>query len=142
MRRNIVRLIVVAVIGGLVYLLSLLGLGWGGGGGGGGRTNGGASSTRPAATQTADATTRPASTQPPQPKVPRPLEIVIEDRSYLVQGKPVSLEELERMLRQIPEGSGPAVMVNRLPSSRAQTESILRLKLEDLKLTSSWSPPL
>ena len=72
----------------------------------------------------------------------RPLEIVIEDRAYLVAGKAVSLEEIEQMLGRIPDGPGPAVMVNRRPSSRAETEVALKLKLQEKNVTSSWSPPL
>ncbi len=137
MRRNVTRIILVVAIGALAYLLSYLGLGpWGGGG----RKDGGPSTTRPAAPQPTTApATRPAATQP---NVTRPLEIVIEDRAYLVAGKAVSLEEIEQMLARIPDGPGPDVMVNRRPSSRAETEVALKLKLQEKNVTSSWSPPL
>ncbi|HOD83050.1 MAG: hypothetical protein BWX88_02112 [Planctomycetes bacterium ADurb.Bin126] len=139
MRKNITRIILVVAIGALAYLLSYLGLGpWGGGG----RKDGGPSATRPATTQPTTASTRPAATQPATPNVTRPLEIVIEDRAYLVAGKAVSLEEIEQMLGRIPDGPGPAVMVNRRPSSRAETEVALKLKLQEKNVTSSWSPPL
>jgi len=144
MRKNLVRILIVAVVGGLAFLFSYFGLGgWGGGRGGGSGGGGGKGGPGPAST----AQPQPDSPQTPQPQTlpavtRRPLEIVIEDHLYLLQGKQVSLEDIARLIPTIPAGPGPAVTVIRQPSSRAAAEVALRRKLEDLKASSSWSPPL
>jgi len=58
---------------------------------------------------------------PPQ----RPLKVTIRESSYVVNGQPVDLVTLTDLATKVPPGDGPAVTVQRSPSSRAKAENDL-----------------
>lgn len=94
-------------------LLAILFRGGGGTGSGGTGPGGGTGATIPA-TQQLVAT--PA----------RPLKVRIRESDYVVNDRPVDLETLTQLAGKVPPGNGPAVMVERTPSSRAKAENDLR----------------
>ena len=87
----------------------------GGGSGSGGAGTGTGSGTGAATTQ---------KMVPAQPQ--RPLRVVIRENDYLVDDRPVDLATLMDLVAKVPPGSGPAVMVERTPSSRAKAENDLK----------------
>jgi hypothetical protein len=101
---------VIAVVG-LATLLAIL---FSGGGGGGSGTGGGTgTSTAPA-------------TQAVLPATPlRPLVVTIRENTYVVNGRTVDLDTLTDLAGKVPPGDGPAVLVQRSPTSRAKAENDL-----------------
>ena len=104
----------VGVIGvvGVVTLLAVLFKGGGTGTGGTG-TGTGTSATMPAQGMV-----------PLQPQ--RPLKVTIRENDYMVNGRPVDLVTLTELAQKVPAGSGPALMIERSPSSRAKAENDLK----------------
>lgn len=74
------------------------------------------------------ATTMSSLPNPPMaPATPqRPLKVVIRENDYEVNGRPVDAETLTDLASKVPAGSGPAVIIERAPSSRAKAEADLR----------------
>ena len=109
----------VGVIGvvGVVTLLAILfnGGGTGDGGAGTGAGSGAGTGTTMPATQSLLAS---------QPQ--RPLRVTIREGSYVVNGQTVDLATLTELAAKVPEGDGPAVVVERSPSSRAKAENDLK----------------
>ena len=101
---------------GVVTLLAILfrGGGTGSGGSGSGAGRGTGPGTGPATTQ--DVTAEPT----------RPLKVKIEESNYVVDSQPLSLEGVTELAAKVPAGSGPAVLVERAPTSRAKAENDLR----------------
>ncbi len=65
------------------------------------------------------------------PLIPtRPLEVTIQDWTYLVNGREVSLEHVVELAQGVPPGSGPAVDITCKASSRASAEVELQRALE------------
>src|SRR4051812_4732426 len=80
-------------------------------GGGGGSSGGGGTGT---------GSNSSPSNQPVAPAQPqRPLRVTIRENGYVVDGKTVDLVTLVGMTDKVPPGGGPAVTVQRSPSSRA-----------------------
>ena len=106
-------------IAGLVGAATLLAILFRGGGtGSGGSGEGAGRGTGPG---TGAPTTQAMLAEPT-----RPLKVRIEESNYLVNGKPVPLDSLTDLASRVPAGSGPAVLVERAPSSRAKAENDLR----------------
>lgn len=125
--------------GGVLLLFALIALGvaaalfgkfggFFGGSGSPGEGDGEAPATRPQRP--------PPDTQPPP--VTRPLEITVREKGYVVQGRQVSLEQIEAMLDKIPDGSGPDVQVFLADDSRPPREIALRKLLKKHSVTSLW----
>ena len=87
----------------------------GGGGTGTGGTGSGSGSSGNATTQ---------AMLPTQPQ--RPLRVVIRENDYVVHERPVDLVTLVDLAGKVPTGTGPAVMIERSPSSRAKAEQDLK----------------
>jgi hypothetical protein len=116
---------VIAVVG-VATLLAILFRG-GGGSGDGGSGAGAGRGTGPGTSPT---------TQVSLPAAPqRPLKVVIQESDYLVNGQPVDLVTLTELAGKVPPGSGPAVLVERSPSSRAKAENDLRDALNKKGIT-------
>ena len=117
---------VVGVVGVLTLLAILFkggGTGDGGTGEGAGRgTGSGTSATSPVV---------PAMLAPPT----RPMKVTIQESNYMVNGRPVDLETLSDLAGKVPAGSGPAVLVERTPSSRAKAEQDLKDALQKKGIT-------
>jgi hypothetical protein len=104
---------------------------------GGGTGDGAGSGTGPAdGTGTGSGTATPAaftSTQPSADTPPatpqRPMKIVVRGSSYLVDGREVELAKIGELAAQVPAGSGPAVLIEHDPSSRAKAEEDLKAAL-------------
>lgn len=98
--------------------------------GGGGSGTGGTGTGSGATTMSSlpDQTMAPATPQ-------RPLKVVIRENVYEVDGRPVDTETLADMASKIPAGSGPAIMIERAPSSRAKAEADLRDMLNKKGIT-------
>jgi hypothetical protein len=60
----------------------------------------------------------------------RPLKVTIQESNYLVSGRSVDLDAVTDLAAKVPAGSGPAVLVERSPSSRAKAENDLREALD------------
>lgn len=105
----------VGVIGvvGVLTLLAVL-FNDGGTGDGGAGTGAGTGTTTP--------TTQMLLATQPQ----RPLRVTIRDSSYVVNGQSVDLATLTDLAAKVPEGEGPAVVVERSPTSRAKAENDLK----------------
>jgi len=71
-----------------------------------------------------------SATMPSQNMVPsqpqRPLKVTIRENDYLVNGRPVDLVALTDLAQKVPAGAGPALMIERSPSSRAKAEQDLK----------------
>jgi hypothetical protein len=81
--------------------------------------------------------------QPPASEAAaRPLVIVLDGHQYLVAGQPVALEELAARFQKVPDGTGPAVVVERKQTSRAAAEAALDTLLKKLNIQAEWRPPL
>ena len=87
----------------------------GGGSGSGGTGTGSGTSGNPAATQ---------AVLPAQPQ--RPLRVSIRENDYVINERPVDLVTLTSLAEKVPAGTGPAVMIERSPSSRAKAEQDLK----------------
>lgn len=61
---------------------------------------------------------------PAQPQ--RPLRITIRENDYVVNERPLDLATVTELAANVPAGSGPAVMIERSPSSRAKAETDLK----------------
>lgn len=139
------RIIIAAAVIGLgaaaIYFSASSFFGSGRGGGGGGGSGTGSGTGGQVATQAAPGEGLPGSL--PQGGVGgRPLSVTIDAHKYLVNGREMTLEAVVELASKVPPGQGPAVLVKREPASRAKAEIALREKLESLKITSSWEPPL
>ena len=124
----------VGVIGvvGVVTLLAIL---FNGGGSGDGGTGEGAG--RNTEIGTGAATTGPVT--PAMLTTPvRPMKVSIRESEYLVGGRPVDLETLTDLAAKVPAGSGPAVLVERTPSSRAKAEQDLKDALQKKGITPAF----
>lgn len=97
---------------GLAILAAVFFRGGGSGSGGGGSTGSG---TGAPTTQTM---------APAQPQ--RPLRITIRENNYVVNERPLDLATVAELASKVPAGSGPAVMIERSPSSRAKAETDLK----------------
>jgi len=89
--------------------------------GGGGSGSGGTG------TGTGSGTGASSTTQvglPAQPQ--RPLKVTIRENNYVVNERPVDLVVLTELATKVPPGTGPAVMIERSPSSRAKAENELK----------------
>jgi hypothetical protein len=104
---------------GLVGVATLLAILFRGGGSGSGGTGDGAGRG------TGPGTGNPA-TQAMMAEPSRPLKVRIEESNYIVAGKTVPLDALTDLAARVPAGSGPAVLVERSPTSRAKAENDLR----------------
>ena len=104
-------------------LLAIL-FGRGGGSGSGGTGPGAGSGTGPGTGS--PATQSLAATLP----TTRPLRVTIQESDYLVAGRPMDLATVTDIAAKVPAGSGPAVLVERAPSSRAKAENDLREALD------------
>jgi hypothetical protein len=87
----------------------------GGGGSGSGGTGAGSGTGAGPTTQMA---------LPAQPQ--RPLKVTIRENNYVVNERPVDLVVLTELADKVPPGTGPAVMIERSPSSRAKAENDLK----------------
>ena len=105
----------VGIVGvvGVATLLAILFKG--GGTGTGGTGTGTGTNGNPAATQTM---------LPAEPQ--RPLRVTIRENDYIVNDRPVDLMTLTELAGKVPAGTGPAVMIERSPTSRAKAEQELR----------------
>lgn len=103
---------------GVVGVLTLLAILFNGGGSGDGGTGTGAGA---GAGTTLPATQSLLASQPQ-----RPLRVTIRENSYVVNGQAVDLTTLTELAAKVPEGDGPAVIVERSPSSRAKAENDLK----------------
>ena len=91
--------------------------------GGGGSGSGGTGTGAGAGSGTgASSTTQMA--LPAQPQ--RPLKVTIRENNYLVNERPVDLVVLTELAAKVPPGTGPAVTIERSPSSRAKAENDLK----------------
>ena len=90
----------------------------GGGTGTGGSGTGAGKGTGPG--------TSPAATQAMVAEPTRPLKVKIEESNYVVDDQPLSLDAVTELAAKVPTGSGPAVLVERAPTSRAKAENDLR----------------
>jgi hypothetical protein len=61
---------------------------------------------------------------PAQPQ--RPLRVTIRENEYVVNERPLDLATVTELAAKVPAGSGPAVMIERSPSSRAKAETDLK----------------
>ena len=111
----------VGVIGvvGVLTVLAILFNGGGSGDGGTGTGAGAGAGAGPGATQPA---TQSLLASQPQ----RPLRVTIRESSYVVNGQTVDLATLTEMAARVPEGDGPAIVVERSPTSRAKAENDLK----------------
>ena len=109
---------------------------------GGGTGSGAGSGTGPASGTgtgtgtggTGNSATLVAQTQPAAPELQRPLRVTIRESSYLVGGREVDLNQLGELAAKVPAGSGPAVMIERDPSSRAKAEEDLERALDERQI--------
>ena len=107
--------------GGVVALAILAAIFFRGGGGTG--TGGtGTGGTGSGSGSSGNATTQ--AMLPTQPQ--RPLRVVIRENDYVVHERPVDLVTLVDLAGKVPTGTGPAVMIERSPSSRAKAEQDLK----------------
>jgi hypothetical protein len=102
---------------GVVAVATILAIIFGEGGTGDGGTGTGSG------THTGTTVPSTQSLLPAQPK--RPLVVTIRENNYEVNGRPVDLETLTDLASKVPSGDGPAVMVQRAPTSRAKAENDL-----------------
>ena len=117
---------------GVVGVLTLLAILFNGGGTGDGGTGEGAGSgTGPGTGTAATSPVTPAMLTAPT----RPMKVTIQESDYLVNGRPVDLEALSDLAGKVPAGSGPAVLVERTPSSRAKAEQDLKDALQKKGIT-------
>ena len=93
--------------------------------GGGGRGTGSGTGTGAGSGTGAPTTQTFLATQPT-----RPLKVTIQESNYLVSGRSIDLEAVTDLAAKVPAGSGPAVLVERSPSSRAKAENDLREALD------------
>ena len=85
------------------------------------------------ASLTQSPTREPSDDAPPsQPQ--RPLKVTVRESTYLVNGREVDLAQLGELAAKVPEGSGPAVMIERDPTSRAKAEQDLIQALDERKV--------
>ena len=105
---------------GVVGVLTVLAILFNGGGTGDGGTGTGAGSG------TGTGTTMPATQSLLANQPQRPMRVTIRESSYVVNGQPVDLATLTEMAARVPEGEGPAVVVERSPTSRAKAENDLK----------------
>ena len=121
----LVGLVALGVAAGLFTGFGGFGLGRGGGDGGPEATSAPAKSPQP-----------PPDTRPKPPT--RPLKITIDNRTYFVDDRQVTLEQITEMLGKIPQGPGPAVVVTLADDSRPPAEIELRELLKKHNVSSLW----
>ena len=129
--RNSGRTMAVGVgVIGVVGVVTLLAILFNGGGTGDGGTGEGAGT----GTGTGAAATNPV--MPAMLAAPtRPMKVTIQESNYMVNGRPVDLETVSDLAGKVPAGSGPAVLVERTPSSRAKAEQDLKDALQKKGIT-------
>ena len=109
---------------GVVGVLTLLAVLFNGGGTGDGGTGTGAGAGSGAGSGTGSTMPTTQSLLASQPQ--RPMRVTIRESSYVVNGQPMDLATLTEMAAKVPEGEGPAVVVERSPTSRAKAENDLK----------------
>jgi hypothetical protein len=65
----------------------------------------------------------------------RPLKVTIQESNYVVGGRPLDLDAVADLATKVPSGAGPAVLVERSPTSRAKAENDLREALDKKGIT-------
>jgi hypothetical protein len=137
-------LAVVILVAAMTDALDWIGIGAGNGGDGESRT------AVPAKTLSEDPTAagrdpaspgqEPASSESrPEPGRTRPLAVVIQQHDYFIAGKKNALDDVIALARKVPEGAGPAVVLQRDPTSRASTEEALERLLRENKIEFEWA---
>lgn len=132
--------ILVAVVAAGAILSMFLGGGGKGDGSGEGQgpanAPGVAADRRESDTQTASATL--PSESPATPLAPqahqRPLRVVIRGSQYFVGEQETTLAAVKDLAAKVPEGGGPAVLIEPDQTSRARAEEELKKSLSDAKI--------
>jgi hypothetical protein len=105
-------------------LLGLLPFDFGGGGSGGG-----GSEAQPTVAVTPEGPAV-AETTPPTEPLTEPLVVIIEERRYLVDGQPKTVQEIVELAATVPDRFRVKVVIKRRDTSRADAEETLAAALE------------
>ena|SRR5687768_16041219 len=134
-----VGVLAVAIVAVATFLSILFGGGKGKGAGEGkGPGEGTGANANSTVAQLNDGQARPAAqTLPTPPAAPvtsapeRPLKVTVRGSSYLVDGREIDLKAVNDLVKQIPAGDGPAVVIVPEGSARAKAEEDLKQSLTD-----------
>jgi hypothetical protein len=134
-----VGVLAVAIVGVATFLSILFGGGKGKGAGEGkGPGEGTGANPNSTVAQMTDGTARPAAqtlpavpavVTPAEPK--RPLKVTVRGSSYVVDGREIDLKAVNDLVKQVPAGDGPAVVIVPEGSARAKAEEDLKQSLTD-----------
>jgi hypothetical protein len=64
----------------------------------------------------------------------RPIQVTVHESSYVVNGQSLELKQVTDLVARVPAGAGPAVTIERDPTSRAKAETDLKEALDQQKV--------